>query len=463
MIVNTNRCAQKRAANQQAKLGHREVINPHDEIGTEFPEEYPQDDYFEYGQSDLTADRRVPVLITFPEQVKSNCKDQTSCPHIPLDERLELPLVNGFSTYVEPQNIAALAKYFPEGTSLTLNNKVKFPEIPQLMSDEAMMPQGGVGRVERLPNIEKVWERGFTGAGQKIVVIDSGIHPHADLKEKVVEWVDFSRQKHKSMMDDYGHGTHVAGVAAGDGTQSKGEIVGIAPDAEVVGLRITTKAEAIKALQWCVENKERLDLDVINMSLGEVARRGHKHDPWAVAVQKASEAGLTVVVAAGNEGPNEGTISTPGIHPNAITVGAYDSKGTPETTDDTVWRKSSQGLTIDGLKKPDVLAPGVAIFAPLAPKSHLDNQSFPHRGDDYLAISGTSQATPMIAGLVAILKQANPNLTSEQVKDVLRQASSEAPIHPTLGRPSDDGAGLVNAEKALDLALAMGGNHTAVA
>lgn len=420
------------------------------------------EDSFEYGQSDLTEDRRVPVLITFPEHVEVGCQDSTLCPHIPTDERLELPLVNGFSTYVEPQSLGLLADYFPAGTSLSLNNKVKYPEIPELMSDTEMVPQGA-GRVERLPNIEKVWERGFTGKGQRIVVIDSGIHPHPDLKDKVVEWVDFSKEKHKKMMDDYGHGTHVAGVAAGSGTKSNGEISGIAPDADIVGLRITTKAEAIKAITWCIENKDRLDLNVINMSLGEVARRGAKHDPWSVAVEKATEAGLTVVVAAGNEGPNPGSISTPGIFPGAITVGAYDSKGTPEQEDDTVWRKSSQGPTIDGIKKPDVLAPGVAIFGPLAPKSHLDTDAFPHRGTDYFAISGTSQATPMIAGLAAILRQANPSLTSEQLREIMVKASGEAPIHPELGRPAPDGAGLVDAEKALDLALAAKGNQAAVA
>lgn len=449
------------AAGTGQKSSSSEFVNPNDDFGRYGV--LPEDDFFEYGQQDLTADKRVPVLITFPDEVKSTCKRQTECPHIPTDERLELPLVNGFSTYVEPKNLPYLAEYFPEGTSLTLNNKVKFPEIPQLMSEADMIPQGGEGRVERLPNIEKVWDRGFTGEGQKIVVIDSGVHPHKDLKEKVVEWVDFSRQKHPNMMDDYGHGTHVAGIAAGSGAKSDGEIKGIAPDAEIVGLRITTKAEAIKALQWCVENKERLGLDVVNMSLGEVARRGHKFDPWSVAVQKATEAGLTVVVAAGNEGPDPNSISTPGIHPNAITVGAYDSKGTPEMEDDTVWRKSSQGPTIDGIKKPDVLAPGVAIFGPLSPKSQLDNQAFPHRGRDYFAISGTSQATPMISGLVSILKQANPDLDSAAIKGILADASGEAPIHPTLGTQAPDGAGLVDAEKALDLALALRDDPPAVA
>lgn len=411
-------------------------------------------DSFEFCQSDLTEDKRVPVLITLPSNTNSTCLGDSCSPHIPADERLELPLINGFSTYVKPQNLKYLAEFLPEGSSMFLNSKVKYPEVAHLTKDSDAEVQSLEGRVERLPNIEKVWDRGFTGKGQKIVIIDSGIYPHPDLKDKVVEWVDFSREKQPKMMDDYGHGTHVAGVAAGTGAASNGEIKGIAPDAEIVGLRITTKAEAVKALQWCVDNKDRLGLDVVNMSLGEVARRGAKFDPWSLAVQKASNAGLTVCVAAGNEGPNPGSISTPGIDPSAITVGAYDSKGTPELDDDTVWRKSSQGPTIDGLLKPDVLAPGVAIFGPLSPHSQLDSEPVPHRGHDYFAITGTSQATPMISGLVAILKQANPSLNTEEIKAILKKASAAPPIHPALGKPAPDGAGLVDAEKALDLALA---------
>ena len=427
-------------------------------------------DSFEYGQNDLTADRRVPVLISFPpsgaassisdSEPKEDCIGG-NCPLIPKNERLELPLINGFSTYIEPDKLDDLAELLPQGTSLTLNHMIRYPGVPQLLSDDSALESVEAGRIDRLPNIEKVWEKGFKGQGQRIVVIDSGIAPHPDLDGKVVEWVDFSKEKIKSPMDNFGHGTHVAGLAAGSGVSSNGEISGIAPEAELVGLRITTVAEAIKALQWCVENKDEMNLKVINMSLGEVARRGHKFDPWALAVEKATEAGLVVCVAAGNEGPNPGSISTPGIYPGAITVGAYDTKGTPDTSDDTVWKKSSQGPTIDNLAKPDVLAPGVSIFGPLAAGAQLDHAGLPHRGSEYFAISGTSQATPMIAGLASILLQANPDLNADGLKEIMRQASAPAPIHPATGKAAPDGAGLVDAEKALELALASKGQAPA--
>ena len=120
-------------------------------------------------------------MITFPDEAQTGCESSQSCPLIPHDEKMDLPLVNGLATYIEPDNLQYLADYLPEGTNLILNNRVKYPEIPQLMSDMDMIPQGGVGRVERLPNIEKVWERGFTGKGKKIEVSEEKL---AEAKRK---------------------------------------------------------------------------------------------------------------------------------------------------------------------------------------------------------------------------------------------------------------------------------------
>lgn len=428
----------------------RALVDPNDDFDLAFA---PPSDAFEYGDRDLLPDKRVPVLITLPQGATADAGLEARSPWFSQDERLELPLINGFSTFVEADKIDQLAGTLPAGTSLFLNKEIQYPGVPKLLSDIEI--ESVPGRVERLPNIDKVHARGFTGKGQKIVVIDSGVADHPDLKDKVVKWVDFSLAKKKTMADDYGHGTHVASVAAGSGAQSGGEIKGVAPDAEVVGLRITRVAEAIKALQWCIENKDELGLKVINMSLGDVARKGYKFDPWAQAVEKAVDAGLVVCVAAGNEGPDPKTVSTPGISPQAITVGAYDTKGTPQLDDDTVWKNSSQGPTIDDIaSKPDVLGLGVSVFGALADGAQLDNDVLPHRGKDYFALSGTSQATPMISGLAAILLEANPDLDSAGIKKIMKQASAAAPPHPASGRPTSDGAGLVDAEKALDLALA---------
>ena len=301
----------------------------------------------------------------------------------------------------------------------------------------------------KLVGIDKVWDQGFTGKGQTIAVIDSGIYPHPDLKDKIVGWVDI-RDGSLEPCDDHGHGTHVAGVAAGSGVASAGKHKGVAPDANVVGVRIASVSDAIKGIQWVIDHKEELNIGVINMSLGDFAARPYKDDPWAQAAERAMDAGIVVCVAAGNDGPSEFNINTPGIHPDVITVGALDDKGTLDKGDDTVADFSSRGPTqVDHLHKPDILAPGVNVYGPLAPGSNLDSPEVPHDGQHYFAISGTSMATPMVAGLAAVLLSANPSLSHQEIKEIItRSADNYLPDEPNI-----QGAGVINAERALELAI----------
>jgi serine protease AprX len=289
-------------------------------------------------------------------------------------------------------------------------------------------------------------------------VIDSGIFPHADLKDRIVGWVDFAEGK-KKPTDKYGHGTHVAGLAAGSGQKSGGAIKGVAPEANLVGVRIGSIADAIKALNWVIENKDELNISVVNMSLGDIPSKGWKNDPWAQATHRAIDAGLVVVVSAGNEGPEPRTIATPGILPAAITVGAVDDSGTLDPADDQLTRFSSRGPSLDGLGKPDVVAPGKRIFGPLSPSSSFDVPTFPKAAGGYFAISGTSQATPLVAGLAALLKQANPDLTQADLQRILKDSA----YHYSNLDKAAVGSGLVQADKALQMALSTAGNTAAVA
>lgn len=292
---------------------------------------------------------------------------------------------------------------------------------------EENRPLSETGAV-RLPGLEKVWQAGFTGQGQTVAVIDSGIFPHADLRDQVVGWVDLHSGKAK-MSDVRGHGTHVAGIVAGNGKKSEGKVQGVAPDAKLVGVRIETMEEAIAGVDWVVAHKDEFHIGVINISLGETPTLPASQDPWCQAVQRAVEAGLTVVVAAGNEGKQgPQSISTPGIAPNAITVGGVDDHGTPDPSDDTLYRRSSQGPTaFDHLVKPDVMAPAVSIYSTRSPGSQMDDPAFPHHGSDYVAMMGTSMATPAVAGLVALLKQARPDLSPADLKAILMQSVYHGP------------------------------------
>ena len=161
-----------------------------------------------------------------------------------------------------------------------------------------------------------------------------------------------------------------------------------------------------------MDNKEKYDIDIINMSLGGPGFASYKDDPVAQSVGAAFDAGIVPMVAGGNSGPTPSTIGTPGNHPDAFTVGALDDKGTATRDDDTVAFFSSRGPTShDGLTKPNILAPGMAITAANAKDSAIDRSPVPHLGQSYITISGTSMATPVMAGIVAAVMSANPDLT----------------------------------------------------
>ncbi|MBM3465205.1 MAG: peptidase S8, partial [Armatimonadetes bacterium] len=224
--------------------------------------------------------------------------------------------------------------------------------------------------------------------------------------------------------------------------ESAGRFVGTAPEASLVGVKVLDAggsgrlSNIIKGIEWTVANRARYNIRVINMSLGGPARGSYKNDPICQAVERAVDAGMVAVVAAGNSGPGAKTVGTPGNDPRVITVGALDDRGTLAREDDDIAKFSSRGPTpVDALTKPDVLAPGVAITAPTSPGSPLDtNPKVPHEGPWYITISGTSMATPVVAGVVADLLGAVPEASPQQVKDALM-----ATARPLVRTPPYDG------------------------
>ncbi len=413
-------------------------------------------DMFLPSERAYTPEGRLRFILSFDDHshemdarqmLEAKTKDSEFGQHCKLTENY--PLVNGFAMDVEPGSVGQLLCNVPVGAKVAMDRRIAPFMGDDTISCGAKRNNGAPEDIaNKLIGIDKVWEKGFTGKGQTIAVIDSGIHPHPDLKDKIVGWLDV-RDGVMSPCDDYGHGTHVAGIAAGNGVASAGKHKGVAPDANLVGVRISNVSEAIKGIQWVIEHKDEYNIGVINMSLGDFALRSYKDDPWAQAAEKAMEAGIVVCVAAGNDGPSEFNINTPGIHPDVITVGALDDKGTLDRKDDTVADFSSRGPTqVDRLHKPDLLAPGVNVFGPLSPGSHLDTPDVPHDGQKYFAISGTSMATPMVAGMAAILLQANPKLTHQEIKEILvRSCDNYLPDEPNI-----QGAGVINAQSALEMA-----------
>ena len=453
--INVNRAYTDSVSNSAPSKGGAEVKNDSSAASST-----PVD---AFQSSDLTVDNdgNVRFILSFSKDAKASdtaafLEAQKKNGSTVSDK---LPLINGCSVDVKLEDVDNMLKNLPVGTQIAVDRPLIF-DNPTLMksAQPGAVPEEGKATADiadALIGIDEVWDMGYTGKGQTIAIIDSGIYPHPDLEGKITGWVDMQDGALKPM-DTYGHGTHVAGIAAGNGTKSAGVHKGVAPDANVVGVRISNVSEAIKGIQWVIENKDRLGIGVINMSLGDFAMRSYKDDPWAQAAEKAMEAGLVVCVAAGNDGPSERNISTPGIHPDVITVGALDDNGTLDRSDDKVADFSSRGPTnIDGINKPDLIAPGVNIYGPLAPGAGIDDDSLPHIGQDYVAISGTSMATPMVAGVAACLKQANPNLTHKDVKEILVKSCDNYLDEPKYVQ----GAGLINAKKALELALTWDTSH----
>lgn len=275
---------------------------------------------------------------------------------------------------------------------------------------------------------------GVTGSGVGVAVIDSGIAPHAALKNKIVANISFVTGD-PSVIDTYGHGTHVAGIIAGVATGTfAGYTSGIAPGAQLINVRVLGgdgtgyTSDVIAGINWTITNKARYNIRIINLSLGHPVTESSTTDPLCLAVQRAVQAGIVVVVAAGNEGraPNQarelGGITSPGNSPYAITVGALNTYGTPSRGDDTVADYSSRGPTeYDFAMKPDVVAPGSAIVSLEAQNTYLVSKyPFLHRGGSgsnaYMQLSGTSMAAPMVSGAAALLLQGVPSLSPAQLK-----------------------------------------------
>lgn len=302
--------------------------------------------------------------------------------------------------------------------------------------------QGEVDHLSRPEGLSKLHARGITGKGVTVAVVDSGIAPHQDFGDRIVAFRDFTggRTVAKRAVDKTGHGTHVAGIIAGSGER----VAGIAPEAGLVGCRISTPEEAVKAIDWVIANKEKYSIDILNLSLGVNAPSNPADDHFRQAAERAVDAGILVVAAAGNECLGdvcESTITSPGNSPKVITVGALDDRSTKSLKDDGVYASSSQGSAVGG--KPDLIAEGVNVLAPLAKGS--DFAKTLSKSALYTALSGSSQAAPMVSGVLALMLQVAPDLSQDQAKDVLRRTADKLEGV----RPEAQGAGRLDAPGAV--------------
>lgn len=318
----------------------------------------------------------------------------------------ELPLINAYAVEVERGELEEMAR----------------SDLVEYISDDA--------RMTSLLNIaaQEVGARiandtGYTGKGVGIAILDTGIYPHQDLvrpKNRIVAFKDFINNR-QTPYDDNGHGTFVAGVAAGNGYLSGGKYRGIAPDASLIGVKVMDEngsgdsSDIIAGMQWVVNNKDKYNIRVLSVSLGAKPGSVTKFDPLAVAVDAVWDKGIVVVVAAGNSGPRQNTITTPGISSKVITVGAVDDKRTIEYEDDKMADFSSRGPVNRRLIKPDLVAPGVNIRS-LATNKEYRGTRLEEMSEPYRNMSGTSVSTPIVSGAAALMLSMNDKLTPDEIK-----------------------------------------------
>jgi serine protease AprX len=272
-----------------------------------------------------------------------------------------------------------------------------------------------------------LWSSGATGSGVAIAVLDSGVQPHQDLgnPSRILVSTRFN-QGASSASDQYGHGTWVAGIAAGSGASSGGAYVGVAPTASIVNLKVSDDtglahaSDVLQALDWVIDHHAAYNIRVVNLSFVSSLAEGYATNLLDAAVEMVWHSGVTVVVSAGNRGADTEQFS-PANDPYVITVGASDDQGTASTQDDTLAWFSSFGSTQDGFAKPDLVAPGRHIVGPLGSSGATLATEFPSRviANRYIQLSGTSAAAPVVSGAVALLAQTRPWLTPDQVKWLL--------------------------------------------
>lgn len=359
-----------------------------------------------------------------------------------------------------------------------LDRLARRPEVAGISLDRPV--RGTMHRTAAATGARWVNEQlGVTGVGVGIATIDSGVSAwHEDLDGRVAHFADFVNAQ-TFAYDDYGHGTHVAGIMVGNGRASaeKGESGaerGVAPGAHLVVLKALDltgngfTSNVIAAIDYAIANRATYNIRVLNLSVAAGVYESFTKDPLTLAAKRAVDSGIVVVAAAGNRGrdgagqPHDGGIASPGNAPWVLTVGASNDLGTIDRRDDVVADFSSRGpAPIDEHAKPDIVAPGVNIESTADPSSALFAANPASRrwgstrtgSEPYLSLTGTSMAAPVVTGAIALMLEANASLTPNAVKAILEYTAEARAGYDHLTQ----GAGFLNARGAVELARAFAG------
>ena len=340
----------------------------------------------------------------------------------------DLPIVDGFRARLDADDAVALGRVAGV-RAVTLDRRVSFEEYSYDATTTA-------SNFVRSSGASTAWAQGNHGNGVGVAVIDTGVSPHNDFAGRLVQGPDLSGEG--TFIDTYGHGTVMAGIIGASGsdsaTNATGAYAGAAPKSWIVSVKVAGRNGAadvstlLQGMHWVAAYKDQFNIRVLNLSWGTNSTQSPTVDPINYAVQRLWQQGIVVVVAAGNSGPQSGTILKPADDPLAITVGAYDDKQNADPADDSLSSWSSRGPTVQGLTKPDVVAPGRTLITTRSLGSKIEAEN-PKAliSPTYIKGSGTSEAAALVSGLAALVVRAHPEYTPDQVKAVLRSTASPLP------------------------------------
>ena len=309
-------------------------------------------------------------------------------------------------------------------------------DVNPALGYDTQSDKGSLHNIAGVVGALDAYRAGYTGKGVGVALIDTGVTQVRGLDTgNVVNGPDLSfdsQDPATAHVDGFGHGTHLASIIAGRdavGTAASytdpGRFTGIAPDANLVNVKVGASngdvdvSQVIAAIDWVVQHRkdEALNIRVINLSYGTDSVQDSRVDPLAYAVENAWKNGIVVVAAGGNEGDTTTNLANPASDPHVLAIGAMDSAGTVDTVDDSVPSWSTDGTE---QRHVDLTAPGVSVLGLRSPGSAADTQNPAARvGDRFLRGSGTSQAAAVVSGEAALLFQAKPDLTPDQVKQIL--------------------------------------------
>jgi serine protease AprX len=400
--------------------------------------------------------QRVPVIVEMnPPTVRLSSGNNTALAQLAMVVLQAngqavggLPLIGGAAGYANAAGIQAMS-LLPQVAAIEQDAVVR-PRHPASPSGTMSASQLTSFYPQEV-NASRVWRQGGTGRGVTVAVLDSGVAQDPDLGNRVVASVSFAGQRDPNRPDGGGHGSHIAGTIAGDGTRSNRQFVGIAPHANIVDVQVLNSngngraSSILRGLEWVLAHQAQFNIRVVNLSFGAIPQGSYRTDPLAAGVEVAIKRGMVVVAAAGNGGP--GAVESPAIDPYVISVGSTDDQATLTLSDDTLAWFSAWGTPTDSTPKPELVGPGRRLVSIRVPGSTLDSRLPDHvvtaaNGSTYFRLTGTSMSTAVVSGAAALLLERQPYLSPDQVKQIL--VSAVQPFGQT-GRPAGAGAGLLDA------------------